>query len=42
MHKYYLNHLQELEAEAIFVIREVVANLISRQFCFQGERIRLL
>jgi len=38
MHKYYLNHLQELEAEAIFVIREVVAQFERPAILFSGGK----
>ena len=38
MHKYYLNHLQELEAEAIFVIREVVAQFDRPAILFSGGK----
>ncbi len=38
MHKYYLNHLQELEAEAIFVIREVVAQFDKPAILFSGGK----
>ncbi|WP_153798931.1 sulfate adenylyltransferase subunit CysD [Foetidibacter luteolus] len=38
MHKYYLNHLQELEAEAIFVIREVVAQFDKPGILFSGGK----
>src|SRR4051812_44757570 len=38
MHKYYLTHLQELEAEAIFVIREVVAQFDKPAILFSGGK----
>jgi sulfate adenylyltransferase subunit 2 len=38
MHKYYLDHLQELEAEAIFVIREVVAQFDHPAILFSGGK----
>ncbi len=38
MLKYYLNHLQELEAEAIFVIREVVAQFDRPAILFSGGK----
>src|SRR6478752_1993799 len=38
MHKYYLNHLQELEAEAIYVIREVVAQFDRPAILFSGGK----
>ncbi|MEX6686002.1 sulfate adenylyltransferase subunit CysD [Danxiaibacter flavus] len=38
MHKYYLNHLQELESEAIFVIREVVAQFDRPAILFSGGK----
>lgn len=38
MHKYYLDHLQELEAEAIFVIREVVAQFDRPAILFSGGK----
>ena len=38
MHKYYLDHLQELEAEAIFVIREVVAQFDKPAILFSGGK----
>ncbi len=38
MHSYYLNHLQELEAEAIFVIREVVAQFDRPAILFSGGK----
>lgn len=38
MHKYYLNHLQELEAEAIFIIREVVAQFDRPAILFSGGK----
>lgn len=38
MQKYYLNHLQELEAEAIFVIREVVAQFDRPAILFSGGK----
>ena len=43
MSKYYLNHIDELEAEAIFVLREVAANFqnpvifIGKQFSGQAQ-----
>ena len=38
MTKYYLDHLQELEAEAIFVIREVVAQFDRPAILFSGGK----
>lgn len=38
MHKYYLTHLQELESEAIFVIREVVAQFDKPAILFSGGK----
>jgi len=38
MHKYYLNNLQELEAEAIFIIREVVAQFDRPAILFSGGK----
>lgn len=38
MHKYYLNHLQELESEAIFVIREVAAQFDKPAILFSGGK----
>lgn len=38
MHKYYLDHLQELEAEAVFVIREVVAQFDHPAILFSGGK----
>lgn len=38
MSQYYLNHLQELEAEAIFVIREVVAQFERPALLFSGGK----
>ena len=38
MHNYYLNNLQELEAEAIFVIREVVAQFDKPAILFSGGK----
>lgn len=38
MHKYYLSNLQELEAEAIFVIREVVAQYERPAILFSGGK----
>ncbi len=38
MHKYYLSNLQELEAEAIFVIREVVAQFDKPAILFSGGK----
>jgi sulfate adenylyltransferase subunit 2 len=38
MHKYYLDHLQELEAEAIYVIREVVAQFEKPAILFSGGK----
>lgn len=37
-HKYYLSHLKELEAEAIFVIREVVAQFENPALLFSGGK----
>ena len=38
MNKYYLDHLQELEAEAVFVIREVVAQFDRPAILFSGGK----
>ncbi|RVT96520.1 sulfate adenylyltransferase subunit CysD [Mucilaginibacter limnophilus] len=38
MNKYYLDHLQELESEAIFVIREVVAQFDRPAILFSGGK----
>lgn len=38
MHKYYLTNLEELEAEAIFVIREVVAQFDRPAILFSGGK----
>ncbi len=38
MHKYYLTHLQELESEAIFIIREVVAQFDKPAILFSGGK----
>ena len=38
MNKYYLNHLEELESEAIFVLREVVANFQNPVILFSGGK----
>ncbi len=38
MHKYYLDHLQELEAEAIYVIREVIAQFEKPVILFSGGK----
>lgn len=38
MHKYYLTHLQELESEAIYVIREVVAQFDRPAILFSGGK----
>jgi sulfate adenylyltransferase subunit 2 len=38
MNKYYLSHLKELEAEAIFVIREVVAQFERPALLFSGGK----
>ncbi len=38
MQKYYLNHLQELEAEAIYIIREVVAQFDRPAILFSGGK----
>lgn len=38
MQKYYLNHLQELEAEAIYVIREVAAQFDRPAILFSGGK----
>src|SRR4029079_7939442 len=37
-HQYYLSHLKELEAEAIFVIREVVAQFEKPALLFSGGK----
>lgn len=42
MHKYYLDHLQELEAEAIFVIREVAAQFDHPAILFSGGKDSIL
>lgn len=38
MSKYYLSHLKELEAEAIYVIREVVAQFERPALLFSGGK----
>ena len=38
MHKYYLNHLRELEAESIYVLREVVAQFDRPALLFSGGK----
>lgn len=38
MSKYYLNHIDELEAEAIFVLREVAANFQNPVILFSGGK----
>lgn len=38
MQKYYLNHLQELEAEAIYIIREVAAQFDRPAILFSGGK----
>ena len=38
MSQYYLSHLKELEAEAIFVIREVVAQFEKPALLFSGGK----
>lgn len=38
MHKYYLDHLQELESEAIYVIREVAAQFERPAILFSGGK----
>lgn len=38
MHKYYLDHLQELESEAIYVIREVAAQFDRPAILFSGGK----
>ncbi|MGF7075536.1 sulfate adenylyltransferase subunit CysD [Mucilaginibacter sp. R-33] len=38
MHKYYLTHLQELESEAIYIIREVVAQFDRPAILFSGGK----
>jgi len=38
MHQYYLSHLKELESEAIFVIREVVAQFENPALLFSGGK----
>lgn len=38
MNKYYLDHLQELEAEAVFIIREVVAQFDRPAILFSGGK----
>ncbi|MDN5287446.1 MAG: cysD [Mucilaginibacter sp.] len=38
MHKYYLTHLQELESEAIYVIREVMAQFDRPAILFSGGK----
>ena len=40
MNKYHLTHLKELEAESIFIIREVVAQFENPVLLFSGERYR--
>ena len=42
MHNYTLSHIQELEAEAIFVIREVVANFENPALLFSGGKDSIL
>jgi sulfate adenylyltransferase subunit 2 len=42
MGKYYLTHLKELEAEAIFVIREVVAQFEQPALLFSGGKDSIL
>jgi sulfate adenylyltransferase subunit 2 len=42
MHKYYLDHLQELEAEAIYVIREVAAQFDRPAILFSGGKDSIL
>ena len=37
-HQYYLSHLKELESEAIFVIREVVAQFENPALLFSGGK----
>jgi len=37
-HKYHINHLRELEAESIFVIREVVAQFENPCMLFSGGK----
>ncbi|GAB5416365.1 MAG: sulfate adenylyltransferase subunit CysD [Crocinitomicaceae bacterium] len=38
MNKYYLNHLDELESEAIFILREVAANFQNPVILFSGGK----
>jgi len=38
MHSYYLNHLKELEAESIYVIREVAAQFERPCLLFSGGK----
>ncbi len=42
MNNYYLSHLKELEAEAIFVIREVVAQFEKPALLFSDSKTLLL
>ena len=42
MNKYYLNHLEELESEAIFVLREVAANFQNPVILFSGGKDSIL
>src|SRR5688500_20170819 len=37
-HQYYLSHLKELESEAVFVIREVVAQFENPALLFSGGK----
>lgn len=41
MDKYQINHLKELEAESIFVIREVAAQFENPVMLFSGGKILL-
>jgi sulfate adenylyltransferase subunit 2 len=38
MNKYYLNYLDELESEAIYVLREVWAQFDNPVILFSGEK----
>jgi sulfate adenylyltransferase subunit 2 len=42
MNKYYLNHLDELESEAIFILREVAANFQNPVILFSGGKDSIL
>ena len=38
MNKYYLNHIDELEAEAIFILREVASKFDNPVLLFSGGK----